>query len=106
MAIALKTFSSYVLCLNYESVSSKKIEVKSTTLLEKGFIDILGALNPPSVHGVRYVLMIIDEYSKFKVVIFLRAKTEALEKIQDFIAEHTIPRVLRSDNGKEYQQAF
>ena len=33
---------------------------------------------------------------------FLRAKSEALEKFHEFKAEQGIPKVLRSDNGKEF----
>ena len=70
----------------------KETEVKSTKRIEK-FIDTLGPLNLPSVHGFRYVLMIVDGYSKFKVGKFLRAPSEALEKIQELIAEHGNPKV-------------
>ena len=44
--------------------------------------------------------MIVDEYIKFEFVNFLRAESEDLEKVQEFIAEHGIPKVLMSENGK------
>ena len=98
ISIALKTFARYVLRVKlrkYQFLKKLrlKVEVKSTKRLEKKFIDILGPLNPPSIHGFRYLLMIVDEYSKFKVVKFLRAPSEALEKFQEFIAEHGILKV-------------
>ena len=31
----------------------------------------------------------------------LHAKCEALQKFEEFIAEHGIPKILRSDNGNE-----
>ena len=46
--------------------------------------------------------MIADEYSKFKVVKFLRAKCEALERFQDLIAKQGIPKILKSDNVEEF----
>ena len=55
---------------------TEETEVESTTPLEKVSIDVLGPLNLQSVHRFRNVLMIVDEYSKFKVVKFLRAKRE------------------------------
>ena len=72
------------------------------TSLKEVCVDILGPLSHPSVHGIRYVLMIVDEYSKFEVVKFFRAQTEPLNKFQTFIAEHGFPNVLRSDNVKEF----
>ena len=46
--------------------------------------------------------MILDEYSKFKVVNLSRAGNEAQEKFQEFIAKHGFPEVLRSDNGNDF----
>ena len=46
--------------------------------------------------------MNVGKYSKFKVVKFLGTKGEALEKFQDMIAGHGIPKVLTPDNGKEF----
>ena len=50
------------------------------------FFDMKRPLNLRSVHGFRYVPMIVDEDSKFKVVKCFRARREALEWFQDFIA--------------------
>ena len=63
--------------------------------------DILRPLNHPIIHGFGNVLMIVDEYSRLTSVKLLSAKTEAVEKSQEFIAEHGIARVLRSDTGKD-----
>ena len=41
----------------------KETEVKTTKLLEKLFIGILGPLNPQSDHGFRYVFKIVGDYS-------------------------------------------
>ena len=62
-----------VLCKIMKVSVPKETEVKSTKPLEKVFNDILRPLNPPSVRRFRYVLMIVDEYNKFKVVKFPRA---------------------------------
>ena len=40
-------------------------------------------------------------FLKSKVVRFLRAETEAVRKLQKFMAGDGIPQVLTSDNGKE-----
>ena len=54
------------------------------------------------MHGYRYVLMLVDEYSKFKAVKFLRFKSEALEKFKELVGEHCCPKSLRSDNGTKF----
>ena len=64
--------------------------------MESVFVDISGPLNPVSVHGYQYVLMLVNEYSKFKAVKFLRVKSDA-----EFVAEHGCPKDSRSDNGTE-----
>ena len=70
--------------------------------MERFFVDILGPLNPASVHGYRYLLMLVDEYSKFEAVKFLRVESEALEKFKKLVDEHGCPKSLRSDNGTEF----
>ena len=80
----------------------KEIEVKSKKPTERHFVDILGPLNSSSVCGYRYVLMLVDEYSKFEAVKFLRVKSEALEKFKKLVAEPGRPKSLRSDNGIEF----
>ena len=99
--IALKTSARYMLFVKFRKYQFlQKLRSKVRKLSKK--FDILGPWNPPSVHRFRYVLMIVDEFSKFEVVKFLCAKSEALEKFQEFIAEHGISKVLSSDNGIEF----
>ena len=102
--IALETFARCFLCkMCFVKVSvPKETEVKSTIPLKQKCIDILGSLNSPSVHGFRYALMTVDEYSKFKLKKLLCTKGEVLEKFKEFIAEHGIAKVLRSDKCKEF----
>ena len=64
----------------------KETEVKSMKSPNRVFFDMKRPLNLRSVHGFRYVPMIVDEDSKFKVVKCFRARREALEWFQDFIA--------------------
>ena len=80
----------------------KETEIKSKKPMERFFVDILGPLNPASVHGYRYLLMLVDEYSKFEAVKFLRVESEALEKFKKLVDEHGCPKSLRSDNGTEF----
>ena len=69
--------------------------------MERIFVDISGPLNPASVHVHRYVLMLVDEYSKYKAVKSLLVKSEASEKFKELVAEHSCPKSLRSDNSTQ-----
>ena len=79
-----------------------EVEVKSTKILEKVFIDILGHLNFLSVLGFRYARIIVDEYYKLKIVKFFCSKGEALKKFQEILAEHRIPKILRYVFNEEF----
>ncbi|OUC43869.1 integrase core domain protein [Trichinella nativa] len=59
----------------------------------------------PSDH--RYMMTLIDDYSRFTVVYLLKTKDEAVDRIKDYVATlHTKfgrnPVTLRTDNGREY----
>lgn len=41
-------------------------------------MDLVGPINPGAVSGYKYVLTVVEQYSSFKFVIFLKAKSEAL----------------------------
>ena len=92
----------YILCKFTKVSSLNETENKNTNTLEKGFIDILGHLKPPSVQQIRIVFIIVDEYSNFKVVKFLRTKSDAPEKFKHFIAGHGNLELLKSVDGIEF----
>ena len=90
----------HILCKFTKVSYLNETEIKNTKSLEKVFFDILGHFKPPSVQEIIFVLIIVDEYSNFKVVKFLRTKSDAPEKFKHFIAEHGNLELLRSDDGK------
>jgi len=61
-----------------------------------------------STGGKRYVLVIVDDYSRFTWTFFLASKDESFEKFLVFL-KRTEKRVghslisLRSDHGKEFE---
>ena len=96
--IVQNVFARFVPIQNRQSISSwKKLKSKVRSLSEKALLThwYLGPLIPASVRGLTHVLMIVDEYSDFKIV-----RSEAVETFQKIIAEHRTPRVLISDIGK------
>lgn len=83
-------------------------EHKSHSVLEIIHTDVCGPMQTESLHGKkRYLLTLIDDYSKFTVVYFLRQKSETEQNIRNYIALvknkfNKKPKILRSDRGGEY----
>lgn len=80
---------------------------KSKTVLEIIHSDVCGPMNTQSIGKKLYILTLIDDYSKYTVVQFLRQKSEVNQKIQEFVAMvknkfNKKPKILRSDRGGEY----
>lgn len=69
--------------------------------------DVCGPMQTESIGKKRYFLSLIDDYSKYTVIYFLRNKSEVEVKIKEYIAmvENEFgkkPKVIRSDRGGEY----
>ena len=67
-------------------------------------MDLFGPVNVQSIKGCKYTLVIVDEYSRYTWVFFLRSKSDAAQEIILFIRRmETLNdikvRELRSDNG-------
>ncbi|GKA23559.1 retrovirus-related pol polyprotein from transposon TNT 1-94 [Tanacetum coccineum] len=60
-------------------------------------MDLCGPMRIASINGKRYVLVIVDDYSRYTWVHFLRSKDEAPEVIKTFLKRITV--LLQSPNG-------
>ena len=47
--------------------------------------DIVGPFHPSHIHGYRYMLVMVDDHSRFKQVYFLRSKDEAMSRARRFV---------------------
>lgn len=79
----------------------------TTGILQIIHTDLCGPIEPVSLGGSRYVMTLIDDYSNYSRVYFLKAKSETAGKIIEFVAEMKtklgkVPEVMRSDRGGEY----
>ena len=81
---------------------SKLSDNRAKQTLERVHSDVLGPVNPSSINGFRYAVTFVDDFSRYANVKFLRYKSEVLEMFKEYIAEHGVPQILRSDNGTEY----
>lgn len=85
----------------------KKSRNKSKEILDLIHTDICGPMQTESLGKKRYVLTLIDDFSKFTTIHFLREKSETAEKIKEFVAFvknkfNKKPKVIRSDRGGEF----
>ncbi|GJV38997.1 retrovirus-related pol polyprotein from transposon TNT 1-94 [Tanacetum coccineum] len=64
-------------------------------------IDLSGPMRVASINGKRYILVIVDDYSRFKWVKFLKTKDEARTKNIQVHLKATV-RNVRTDNGTEF----
>ncbi|GJV85535.1 retrovirus-related pol polyprotein from transposon TNT 1-94 [Tanacetum coccineum] len=70
-------------------------------------MDLCGPMRVASINGKRYILVIVDDYSRFTWVKFLRSKDEAPEAIIKCIKNIQVRlnatiRNVRTDNGTEF----
>ncbi|GJX67800.1 retrovirus-related pol polyprotein from transposon TNT 1-94 [Tanacetum coccineum] len=71
-------------------------------------MDLCGPMRIASINGKRYVLVIVDDYSRYTWVHFLRSKDEAPEVFKTFLKRITVLLqshviIIRSDNGTEFK---
>ncbi|GJX27867.1 retrovirus-related pol polyprotein from transposon TNT 1-94 [Tanacetum coccineum] len=105
--------SSLICLLSKASKTNKKKPHKpksEDTNQEKLYLlhmDLCGPMHVASVNGKKYLLVIVDDYSRFTWVKCLRSKDEALDFIINFLKMiqvrlKTPVRRIRTDNGTEF----
>lgn len=80
---------------------------RTKDILEIIHTDICGPLRVPSVSGARYIIVFIDDKSRWCTVDFLKTKDECLKSFKAFksrVETETGKKIkfLQSDNGKEF----
>ncbi|GJZ22845.1 retrovirus-related pol polyprotein from transposon TNT 1-94 [Tanacetum coccineum] len=101
------------LCSACQLRKSKKATHKPKTIntimevLHTLHMDLCGPLRVQSINGKKYILVIVDDYSQFTWVKFLRSKDETpafainlLKQLQ--VGLNKIVRYVRTDNGTEF----
>ncbi|GJV65118.1 integrase, catalytic region, zinc finger, CCHC-type containing protein [Tanacetum coccineum] len=78
--------------------------------LEMLHMDLCGPMWVALINGKRYILVIVDDYSRFTWVYFLCTKDETPEIIKNFIARVQLNynvkvHKIRTDNGTEFKNA-
>ena len=84
---------------------------KSTVLFTLIHTDVWGPSLKPSMHGYRWYVIFVDDYTRMTWLYLLKHKDEVFNIFQSFYTMictqySTKPRVLRSDNGSDYVNAW
>ncbi|KAJ9556912.1 hypothetical protein OSB04_011526, partial [Centaurea solstitialis] len=92
------------------SSHKSKTESSCQSPLEMIHMDLCEPMTIQSISGKKYILVMVDEYSRYTWLEFLRMKSEALELIIKFIKRILVllqlpVRKIRSDNGTEFKNA-
>nr|GEU99586.1 retrovirus-related Pol polyprotein from transposon TNT 1-94 [Tanacetum cinerariifolium] len=102
------------LCPSYEQGKSKrashppKAVPNSRQRLHLLYMDLCGPMRIASINEKRYILVIVDDYSRYTWVQFLRSKDKALKVIKTFLKRIFILLqspviIIRTDNGTEFK---
>ncbi|GJR76157.1 retrovirus-related pol polyprotein from transposon TNT 1-94 [Tanacetum coccineum] len=70
-------------------------------------MDLCGPMRTESINGKKYVLVIVDDYTRFGWVRFLRKRDETSQVMRSFIVKtqralNATVRFVRTDNGTEF----
>ncbi|WVZ58063.1 LOW QUALITY PROTEIN: hypothetical protein U9M48_008374 [Paspalum notatum var. saurae] len=73
-------------------------------------MDTIGPARVASVSGKWYVLVVVDDFSRFSWVFFMEFKDEAFGFVRDLVLRlrnesHKAMRAIRSDNGREFRNS-
>ncbi|GJR25905.1 retrovirus-related pol polyprotein from transposon TNT 1-94 [Tanacetum coccineum] len=84
-----------------------KSENTNMEVLHTLHMDLCGPMRVQSIKGKKYILVIVDDYSRFTWVKFLRSKDETPEFVTNFLKQIQVGlnktvRFNRTDNGTEF----
>ncbi|GJW58214.1 retrovirus-related pol polyprotein from transposon TNT 1-94, partial [Tanacetum coccineum] len=101
------------LCSSYEVSKAKRSSFKTKTVpSSKGrlnllHMDLCGLMRVASINGKKYILVIVDDYSRYTWTLFLRSKDEIPEVLKDFLMmiQRNLQALVihvRTDRGTEF----
>ncbi|GJU45004.1 retrovirus-related pol polyprotein from transposon TNT 1-94 [Tanacetum coccineum] len=101
------------LCSSCEVSKSKRSSFKTEVVpSSKGRLNLLhkdlcGPMRVASINGKKYILVIVDDYSRYTWTLFLRSKDETLKVLKDFLTMiqrnlQALVIFVRTDRGTEF----
>ncbi|GJU41322.1 retrovirus-related pol polyprotein from transposon TNT 1-94 [Tanacetum coccineum] len=84
-----------------------KTENTNLEVLNTLYMDLCGSMRVQTINGKKYILFIVDDYSRFTWVKFLRSKDETPKVVIKFLKQIQVGlnktvRYIRTDNGTEF----
>nr|GEZ56297.1 retrovirus-related Pol polyprotein from transposon TNT 1-94 [Tanacetum cinerariifolium] len=84
-----------------------KVENTNLEVLKTFHMDLCGPMRVQTINEKKYILVIVDDYSRFTWVKFLRSKDETSDVVIKFITQIQVDlnktvRYVRTDNGTEF----
>ena len=83
-------------------------EVQTSRPLELLHIDLMGPTKVQSLGGKKYILVVVDDFTRYTWVLLLRDKAEAPEKVIHLCKKLHVEKgividKIRSDHGREFE---
>nr|GEU70776.1 hypothetical protein [Tanacetum cinerariifolium] len=101
------------LCSSCELSKEKRSSFKSKAVpsskrrLNLLHMDLCGPMRVASINGKKYILVIVDDYSRYTWTLFLRSKDETSEVLKEFLTMiqrnlQALVIIVRTDRGTEF----
>ncbi|KAK1692301.1 hypothetical protein QYE76_008998 [Lolium multiflorum] len=91
----------------HDSPHPRKTIISSKRILELFHVDLFGPITHASLGAKKHCLVIVDDYSRYTWVYFLKTKDETQQIFIDFATEvrqhNLLIMAIRSDNGSEFK---
>ncbi|CAN0228401.1 unnamed protein product [Ascophyllum nodosum] len=89
----------------------KKTDERASVKGQRFFVDVGGPMKHSSLGGNNYVVIFVDDYTRFKVVKFVKKKSDTTAALLSMVADYITPQKLsikciRTDNGGEFEGEF
>ena len=83
-------------------------EVQTSRSLELLQIDLMGLARVQSLGGKKYILFVVDDFTRYTLVVLLRDKAKASKKMIHLckklqVEKGTVIAKIRSDHGREFE---
>ena len=96
--------------LQTQNLTPKVNVVATSRPLELLHVDLMGPTRTESMGGKCYIMVVVDDFSRYSWVEFLREKLEACDKMERLCKklqnEKGVPIIkIRNDHGKEFENA-
>jgi len=81
---------------------------RSSEVLHRVHVDLVGAIDPPSLSGSKYFMLAKDEHSSYMHVFFMGSKSQVIHAMKKYIDTASVQtqrkvQIVRSDNGSEFK---